>query len=86
MDIVAERPEPVRIVILDALRLDIVTITVLDMLEDLDRELTAMDSTLHIAALPERATAIAVKTEWYQRMIAEGRVHANVDEAFTATG
>lgn len=86
MDIVAERPEPVRIVIFDALRLDIVTITVLDMLEDLDRELTAMDSTLHIAALPERATAIAVKTEWYQRMIAEGRVHANVDEAFTATG
>lgn len=86
IDIVAERPEPVRIVIFDALRLDIVTITVLDMLEDLDRELTAMDSTLHIAALPERATAIAVKTEWYQRMIAEGRVHANVDEAFTATG
>jgi len=86
IDIVAERPEPVRIVILDALRLDIVTITVLDMLEDLDRELTAMGSTLHIAALPERATAIAVKTEWYQRMIAEGRVHANVDEAFTATG
>ncbi len=85
IDIVAERPEPVRIVILDALRLDIVTITVLDMLEDLDRELTAMGSTLHIAALPERATAIAVKTEWYQRMIAEGRVHANVDEAFTAT-
>lgn len=86
IDIVAERPESVRIVILDALRLDIVTITVLDMLEDLDRELTAMGSTLHIAALPERATAIAVKTEWYQRMIAEGRVHANVDEAFTATG
>lgn len=83
--IAAERPEPVRIVILDALRLDIVTITVLDMLEDLDRELTAMGITLHIAALPERATAIAVKTEWYQRMIAEGRVHTSVDEGFTAT-
>nr|WP_201469448.1 SulP family inorganic anion transporter [Microbacterium hydrocarbonoxydans] len=85
IQISTERPEPVRIVILDALRLDIVTITVLDMLEDLDRELSAIGSTLHIAALPERATSIAVKTEWYQRMIAEGRVHASVDEAFTAT-
>lgn len=85
IEIVTERPHPVRVVILDALRLDIVTITVLDTLEDLDRELAAIGSALHIAALPERATSIAVKTEWYQRMIAEGRVHASVDEAFTAT-
>lgn len=85
IDIASSRPEPVRIVIIDALRLDIVTITVLDMFEDLDRELAAIGSTLHIAALPERATAIAVKTEWYQRMITEGRVHTSVDEAFTAT-
>ncbi|MFJ4997428.1 SulP family inorganic anion transporter [Microbacterium sp. NPDC088619] len=85
IDIAGSRPEPIRVVILDALRLDIVTITVLDTLEDLDRELAAMGIALHIAALPERATSIAVKTEWYQRMIAEGRVHASVEEAFTAT-
>lgn len=86
IEIASSRPEPIHVVILDALRLDIVTITVLDMLEDLDRELSSMDITLHIAALPERATSVAVKTEWYQRMIAAGRVHASVDEAFTATG
>lgn len=85
IDIAGGRPEPIRVVILDALRLDIVTITVLDTLEDLDRELAAMGIALHIAALPERATSIAVKTEWYQRMIAEGRVHASVEEAFIAT-
>lgn len=85
IEIVAERPEPVRIVILDALRLEIVTITVLDMLENLDGELSSTGTTLHIASLPERATSIAVKTQWYQRMIAQGRVHASVDEAFTAT-
>ncbi|MFJ2542112.1 SulP family inorganic anion transporter [Microbacterium sp. NPDC087589] len=85
IEIATTRPEPVRVVILDALRLDIVTITVLDMLEDLDRELSATGIALHIAALPERATSIAVKTEWYQRMITEGRAHASVEEAFTAT-
>ena len=84
IDLALTRPEPVRAVILDARRLDTVTITVLDTLADLDRELAAQGIVLHIAALPERASVIATRTDWYQGLIAAGRVHAHVAEALAA--
>lgn len=84
IDLALTRPDPVRAVILDARRLDTVTITVLDTLADLDRELSAHGITLHIAALPERASAIATRTDWYQGLIAGGRVHAHVAEGLAA--
>lgn len=80
--LVTARPTRVHAVVLDARRLEIVTITVLDMLADLDRELAAEGVALHIAALPARSTAVASQTDWYRRAAAEGRVHAQVDEAF----
>jgi len=77
--IAASRPIPIRALVLDAQRLQIVTMTVLEALADLDRELAAMGVQLHLAALPERASAIAAKTEWYQSLVAGGRVHATVE-------
>jgi MFS superfamily sulfate permease-like transporter len=84
IELATTRPEPVRSVVLDARRLETVTITVLDTLADLDRELAAYGIALHVAALPEKATAIATKTEWYRGLIAEGRVHAHVAEGLAA--
>ncbi|GAA3896859.1 SulP family inorganic anion transporter [Microbacterium invictum] len=76
---------PVGTVVLDLDRLDIVTITVLDALEDLDRELTAKGVTLHLAALPAGAAAVASKVGWYANLQDAGRVHATVAEAMAAT-
>ena len=84
IELATTRPEPVRSVVLDARRLETVTITVLDTLADLDRELAAHGIALHVAALPEKATAIATKTEWYRGLIAAGRVHAHVAEGLAA--
>lgn len=86
IDLATTRPDPVRELILDARRLDIVTITVLDALADLDRELAAAGIVLRIAALPDRASAVATKTDWYQGMISDGRVHRRVEDALDATG
>jgi MFS superfamily sulfate permease-like transporter len=84
IELATTRPEPVRSVVLDARRLETVTITVLDTLADLDRELAAYGIALHVAALPEKATAIATKTDWYRGLIAAGRVHAHVAEGLAA--
>lgn len=78
------RPEPVRALVLDARRLETVTITVLEALSDLDRELAAQGISLHIASLPDKASTIAMKTEWYRGLTASGRVHANVAEGLAA--
>lgn len=85
IELATTRPEPVRSVVLDARRLETVTITVLDTLADLDRELASHGIALHIAALPEKATTIATKTEWYRGLIAAGRVHAHVAEGLAAS-
>ncbi|MFC9984606.1 SulP family inorganic anion transporter [Microbacterium keratanolyticum] len=85
LDLIAARPTKVDAVVLDARRLEIVSITVLDMLADLERELSADGIALHLAALPTRSTVVASKTDWYQHAAAKGHVHEHVDEAF-ATG
>ncbi|MET0736453.1 MAG: SulP family inorganic anion transporter [Microbacterium sp.] len=77
-------PEPVRAVVLDLERADTITITVLDALEDLDRELAAKGIVLHLAALPEPAARVASRTEWFERLDAASRVHASVDEGLSA--
>lgn len=74
--------QPVDRVVLDVRRLDVMTVTVLDTLADLDRELAAKGITLHFAGLPERAAAVAGRTEWFREMSAEGRVHAEVEDGF----
>ncbi len=85
IDLTTDRTEAVRIVILDAKRQDVVTITILEALADLDRELAALGITLHVAALPDAARTVAEKTQWYRDLVAQGRAHATVEDAFAAT-
>lgn len=84
IDLVASRTARVRAVVLDAGRLEIVSITVLDMLADLDHELSSVGVLLHVAAMPASSTAVAVRTDWYRRAAAEGRVHARVADAYAS--
>ncbi|WP_194421982.1 SulP family inorganic anion transporter [Microbacterium abyssi] len=85
IDLVTSRPVPVRTLVLDVRRLSIMTITVLDTLADLDRELAAKGVTLHLAALPEKAVAVAARTAWYQGVASAGRVHTSAEEGLRAT-
>lgn len=86
INLVANRPGPVRRVVLDVRRQSVMTITVLDTLEDLDRELAANGVTLHVAALPQKASRMASRTTWYQALEAAGRVHASAEEGLRAAG
>lgn len=85
VELARSRYPRVHTIVLDGSRQQIMTMTVLDTLAELDRELSAMDIRLHLAALPERASVVAAKTEWYRSLIADGRVHATVDEGLAAT-
>ncbi|MFE5410749.1 SulP family inorganic anion transporter [Microbacterium sp. NPDC056569] len=82
LELVADRDAAA--VVLDLERQYLVTITVLDMFEDLDRELAQRGVTLHIAALPDTAETVARRTPWYQGLEAAGRVHATVEEGLAA--
>ncbi|WP_221586311.1 SulP family inorganic anion transporter [Microbacterium sp. G2-8] len=84
--LVAARSEPVDTLVLDVRRLSVMTITVLDTLEDLDSELAAAGVTLHLAALPAKAQAVAARTRWYRDLAAAGRVHPTVAEALASAG
>ncbi|SDG62427.1 SulP family inorganic anion transporter [Microbacterium pygmaeum] len=75
---------PVTAVVLDLERMDVITITVLDALADLDRELSQLGITLFLVALPERAERVATKVDWYRRLASVGRVHATVEGGLTA--
>ena len=79
----AEDPAP-KALVLDLERMETIGITGLDMLADLDRELAARGVVLHIARLPDGALRIASRYPWYQRLEAEGRAHATVDEGLAA--
>ncbi|WP_243229235.1 SulP family inorganic anion transporter [Microbacterium sp. CIAB417] len=76
--------DPVSAVVLDVERLEIVTVTVLDALEDLDRELAQLGIVLHLARLPERAAAVARRLPWYAGLEATGRAHDSVEEALAS--
>ncbi|MFB7892124.1 SulP family inorganic anion transporter [Microbacterium sp. NPDC056044] len=71
-------------VVLDLERQYLITVTGLDMFEDLDRELAHHGAVLHLAALPESAAKVARKTPWYAQLDAAGRVHATVEEGLAA--
>ena len=60
------------------------SITVLDTLEALDRELSQLGVLLHLAAVPEAAAAVAARTPWYSGLVEAGRVHPTVDIGFRA--
>lgn len=75
VELVRSHPTHVEAVVLDLERQEIMTITVLDALQDLDRELHQLGTTLHIAELPQAAREVAVKTPWFSKLLAAGRVH-----------
>ncbi|UYM04330.1 SulP family inorganic anion transporter [Solicola gregarius] len=81
VDLVAVQDPPVTAVVLDLRRMEATTITVLDALSDLDRELAAGDTTLYVAAVPAGGRRVAERVRWYQDLQEQGRVHATVDEA-----
>jgi MFS superfamily sulfate permease-like transporter len=71
----ASRPGTERVV-LDLSRQRIITMTVLEALEDLDRDLAASGVELRLRALPEKARAVAARTPWFRSLDAAGRVRA----------
>jgi len=79
--LVSDRPSPVRTLVLDVRRVSIMTITVLDALTDLDRELAANGVLLHLAALPEKAATVASRTSWFQDLASTGRIHSTAEDA-----
>lgn len=79
--LVSARQNPVTAVVMDAERLRRLSITVLEALEGLDRELAGRGIVLHVAALPPRALEVAQRVEWYRGLEEAGRAHATVEEA-----
>lgn len=77
---VSQHP-PVTAVVLDVERLTVLSITVLDVLEDLDGELAERGIDLHLARLPDAAAKVARRTTWYAGLERQGRVHDTVDAA-----
>lgn len=72
---------PISALVLDVSRLEEVSITVLDGLEDLDRELAAAGVELHLARLPQSAAEVAEKLPWYRGLMEAGRAHESNDHA-----
>jgi sulfate permease, SulP family len=73
-------PVPVDALVLDLARMEILSVTVLEALKDLERELAAIGVVLHLAGLPKRSRTTAEKTAWYRGLRASGRAHRTVHE------
>lgn len=71
---------PIETVVVDLARMDSTSVTVLDTLTDLDRELATNGVQLRLAAIPDAALAIARRTSWFRGLEAEGRVYATLEE------
>ncbi|KKX96159.1 MULTISPECIES: SulP family inorganic anion transporter [Microbacterium] len=82
--LVEAEEQPVRMLVLGLKQQEVMTITVLDALENLDGELAQRGTVLHIAALPERAAAVARRTPWFLGLESHGRVHASVSDGVAA--
>jgi SulP family sulfate permease len=76
--------EGVRAVALDLSRMEVTSVTVLDTLADLDRELGQLGVALRIAGLNSAPAAMARRTDWFASMEREGRVFADVESALRA--
>lgn len=81
--IAAQDPLP-RIVILDLALQRTLTVTVIDAILELDRQLARDGIQLHLTRLPERALAIARRTHWWPEWDEAGRLHPDLDHGFTA--
>ena len=84
LDTVAEQHAPVRVLVLGLAPQEVMSITILEALGDLDRELAQLGTELHLAALPESAAVVARRTAWFAGLESSGRVHASVDAGLAA--
>ncbi|ROP74594.1 SulP family inorganic anion transporter [Curtobacterium sp. PhB115] len=77
---VAEGSPDATVLVLDLTQMRETSVTVLDGLADLDRELQQRGVVLRLSGLPPRATATAARTEWFQGLVEQGRVSSTLDE------
>ncbi|NIG64722.1 sulfate transporter [Microbacterium sp. Be9] len=84
LETVAAQGAPVRALVLGLTQQEVMTITVLDALEDLDRELSQLGVVLHLAAVPASAKVVAERTPWFAGLESAGRVHGTLREGITA--
>ena len=75
--VAAGKREGVRAVALDLSRMEVTSVTVLDALADLDRELGELGVQLRIAGVPAAAAVMARRTDWFPALEGEGRVYAD---------
>ncbi|MGV2904090.1 SulP family inorganic anion transporter [Microbacterium sp. AGC62] len=80
LEVVDGEDEQVDAVVLGLAQQEVMTITVLEALENLDRELSQRGTTLHLAALPAPAAEVAGRTPWFTALRSAGRVHDSVSE------
>jgi len=71
----------VRALALDLARMEVTSVTVLDALADLDRELGELGVELRIVGLPPTAAEMARRTEWFPPLEGSGRVYPDTDAA-----
>lgn len=76
-----DEARPVRTVVLDLPEMRETSVTVLDALADLDRELAETGVELRLAGLQPTAAAVAGRVAWYQRLKESGRVFGTVEDA-----
>ncbi|MEU6246952.1 SulP family inorganic anion transporter [Glycomyces sp. NPDC047010] len=82
--IVAARDPLPRIVILDLALQRGLSVTVIDAILELDRQLARDGIQLQLAHLPERALAVARRTRWWSEWDRAGRLHPDLDAALAA--
>ncbi|HEY1105050.1 MAG TPA: SulP family inorganic anion transporter, partial [Agromyces sp.] len=71
----------VRAVALELTRLEVTSVTVLDMLADLDRELASRGVELRLAAVAPEGAASARRGDWFPALEAAGRVYPTLEAA-----
>ncbi|WP_157002143.1 SulP family inorganic anion transporter [Agromyces laixinhei] len=74
----------IRSVALELTRMSVTSVTVLDTLADLDRELGGRGVELRLAAVPEAGATVARRTRWYAGLEADGRVYPTLADAVSA--
>jgi SulP family sulfate permease len=84
LEMVGSQAERVGALVLGLTQQEVMTITVLEALENLDRELSQLGVVLHLAALPEAATVVAERTPWFSGLESTGRVHVSVRDGMAA--
>ena len=78
----AARANPgIRALALELSRMSVTSITVLDTLADLDRELSELGVELRLAAVPASAAEVARRTSWFSGLEADGRVYPSLSDA-----